>query len=84
MFSSSVHAGADPEILHGMWLVGWLPIVNYTDAKGWGSWLIMVDISYTTLYKRTSEGGGQPPYPPPLDQPLLWENICDILQSSVY
>ena len=23
-------AGADPEILHGRWLMGWLSIVNYT------------------------------------------------------
>ena len=22
------------EILHGRWLMGWLPIVNYTDAMG--------------------------------------------------
>ena len=27
-------SGADPEILHGRWLMGWLPIVNYTGAKG--------------------------------------------------
>ena len=26
--------GADPENLHGRWLVGWLPIVNHTGAKG--------------------------------------------------
>jgi hypothetical protein len=26
--------GADPEILHGRWLMGWLPIVNYTGARG--------------------------------------------------
>ena len=33
----SVHAafpGADPEILYGRWLTGWLPIVNHTGAKG--------------------------------------------------
>jgi hypothetical protein len=29
-----VVAGADPEILHGRWLMGWLPIVNYTGARG--------------------------------------------------
>ena len=29
-----IATGADPEILHGRWLMGWLPIVNYTDAKG--------------------------------------------------
>ena len=27
--------GADPEILHGRWLMGWLPIVNHTGARGW-------------------------------------------------
>ncbi len=27
-------AGADPEILHGRWLMGWLPIINYTGARG--------------------------------------------------
>ena len=27
-------AGTDPENLHGRWLAGWLPIVNYTGAKG--------------------------------------------------
>ena len=26
--------GADPEILHGRWLTGWPPIVNYTGARG--------------------------------------------------
>ena len=26
--------GADPENLHGRWLTGWLPIVNYTGARG--------------------------------------------------
>ena len=26
--------GADPEILHGRWLMGWLSIVNYTGARG--------------------------------------------------
>ena len=26
--------GADPEIFHGRWLMGWLPIVNYTGARG--------------------------------------------------
>ena len=30
----SVCAGTDPEILHERWLMGWLPIVNYTDARG--------------------------------------------------
>ena len=43
-------SGADPENLHGRWLTGWLPIVNHTGVKG-GGWLIMVDISYTTLHK---------------------------------
>ena len=28
-------ADADPEILHGRWLMGWLPIVNDTGAGGW-------------------------------------------------
>ena len=27
-------SGADPEILHGRWLMGWLPIVNYTGTMG--------------------------------------------------
>ena len=27
--------GADPEILHGRWLMGWLSIVNYTGVRGW-------------------------------------------------
>ena len=32
---NTVHCtGADPEILHGRWLTGWLPIVNYTGARG--------------------------------------------------
>ena len=26
--------GADPEMLHGKWLMGWLPVVNYTGARG--------------------------------------------------
>ena len=46
-------SGADPENLHIRWLAGWLPIVNHTGAKGW-----LIDISYTTLHKRTGEGGG--------------------------
>ena len=29
-----LRTGADPEILPGRWLMGWLPIVNYTGAKG--------------------------------------------------
>ena len=29
-----VCAGADPENLHGRWLTGWLPIVNYISARG--------------------------------------------------
>ena len=67
-------SGADPENLHGRWLMGWLPIVNHTGAKG-GGWLIIVDISYTILHKRTGEGGwlatlSPPPPPPPPDQPL--------------
>ena len=45
----------DPEILHGRWLMGWLPIVNYVggggDDPGGGGWLIMVDVSDTTLHK---------------------------------
>ena len=32
--NSNSTAGADPEILHGRWLMGWLPIVNYTGAMG--------------------------------------------------
>ena len=52
-----IHAGADPEDLHGRWLIGWLPILNYTTAEGVAAWLIMVDISYTMLHKRTGEGG---------------------------
>ena len=27
-------SGADSENLHGRWLMGWLPIVNHTSAKG--------------------------------------------------
>ena len=27
-------AGADPENFHGRWLMGWLPIVNHTGARG--------------------------------------------------
>ena len=37
--------------------MGWLPIVNYILMEG-GGWLIMVNVSHTTLHKRTSEGGG--------------------------
>ena len=29
-----VMIGADPETLHGRWLMGWLPIVNFTGARG--------------------------------------------------
>ena len=29
-----VITGADPEILHGRWLMGWLPIANHTGAMG--------------------------------------------------
>ena len=50
--------------------MGWLPIVNYTGAKG-GGWLIMVDISYTTLHKRTGKGEWLATPSTPLDQPLL-------------
>ena len=32
----NITAGTDPEILHGRWLMGWLPIVNYTGARGDG------------------------------------------------
>ena len=53
-----VTAGADLEILHGRWLMGWLPIVNYTDACKGGGWLIMVDVSYTTLHKKKIVKGG--------------------------
>ena len=28
-------SGADAENLHGRWLMGWLPIVNHTGARGW-------------------------------------------------
>ena len=38
-------------------------------CKG-GGWSIMVDISNTTLYKRTSEGGWLATLSTPLDQPL--------------
>ena len=27
------NSGADPEILHGRWLIGWLLIVNYTGVR---------------------------------------------------
>ena len=30
VYRKSVHAGTDPEILQGMWLMGWLPIVVET------------------------------------------------------
>jgi hypothetical protein len=44
--------------------MGWLPIVNYAGVRGW---LIMVDVSYTTLHKRISEVGwlATPSTPPP-------------------
>ena len=44
--------------------MGWLPIVNYTGERGG----IMVDVSITTLHKRTGEGD----LIHPLDQPLFW------------
>ena len=50
--------------------MGWLLIVNYTGCKG-GGWLIMVDVSYTTLHKRTSEWGWLATLSTPLDQPLV-------------
>ena len=31
---SGIYTGADPENLYGRWLMGWLPIVNYTGATG--------------------------------------------------
>ena len=37
------------EVLHGRWLVWWLLIVNYASAREVAAWLIMVDVSYTTL-----------------------------------
>jgi hypothetical protein len=30
----AIYSGADPEILHGRWLMGWLPIVNYNGVRG--------------------------------------------------
>ena len=51
--------GADPENLHGRWLMGWLPIINLYWCKG-GGWLIMVNASNTTLHmiKELVKGGG--------------------------
>ena len=39
MCISTLSPGADPENLHGRWLTGWLPIVNYTGGRG-GGWLV--------------------------------------------
>ena len=36
--AAHVAAGADPEILHGGWLSGWLPILYYT-ILNYGGWL---------------------------------------------
>ena len=30
--------------------MGWLPIVNYTGARGQGGWLIMMDVSNAILH----------------------------------
>ena len=30
-----LRTGTDPEILHGRWLMGWLPIAIYTGQGGW-------------------------------------------------
>ena len=49
---------ADPEILHGRWLIGWLPIVNYTGARGVAQPLINNGGYLQTSHKRTGEGGG--------------------------
>ena len=51
-------AGADPEVLHGRWLMRWLPIVNYTGAEGWlvnnGGRLLY----YLPCIKELVKGGG--------------------------
>jgi hypothetical protein len=46
-------SGADPEILHGRWRMGWLPIVNYTGARGW-----LVNNGGHLLYLKESVKGG--------------------------
>ena len=52
-------------------------------CKG-GGWLIMVDISYTTLHKRTGEGGWLATLSTPLDQPLIGvKNDNSIKQESL-
>ena len=63
--------------------MGWLPIVNHTGAKGGGGgWLIIVDISYTTLHKRTAWGRGvashvpHPPGSPPGSAPVHYPLVC--------
>ena len=41
-----------------------------------GGWLIMVDIFYNRLHKRTGEGGWLATLSTPLDQPLEMNAVC--------
>ena len=65
---------ADLEILHGRWLMGWLPIVNYTGARGRSGRLIMMDVSWTKAILHNLElmkGVASHPISTRLDQPLM-------------
>ena len=65
-----VRACADPEILHRRWLMGWLPIVNYTGVRGPG-WLVNNDgrLQCYTAKLRNSEGVASHPIHPPGSAP---------------
>jgi hypothetical protein len=55
------------KILHRRWLMGWLPIVNYTGARQ-----VADDVPYTTLYtiKEQAKGVAIATLSTPLNQPL--------------
>ena len=75
--------GTDPEILHERWLYPQLT----TLVQG-GGWLIMVDVSYTTLHKRTRKGGwlatlSTPPPPPWISPwtPMIYKLVKNLTQK---
>ena len=53
MLENRSNPGADPEILHGRWLMRWLPI-SYNGARGW----LVNNDGRLLYYEELVKGGG--------------------------
>ena len=62
--------GADPEILHGGWLSGWLPILYYTELWGVADRQRYRSTPIVLCTNKQVKGGWLATHPPPLNQPL--------------